>query len=299
MSPGHLNKVIGTKDHVTLKCSKPEDFNDPYELFLTIDFHQEPAVLAFYKDVIGELPQLPTTCFSHLPTVIPMWAHYGQNSQGICLEFDEERLVEKFPGIKLVDVQYRDTPDDHSHLLALAFEIGKYRHVAMLQQALFRSAYYTKMSCWSYEEERRLVVADEYIRKQDGLLLMDVPSDCVTSLICGPRASSDTKTSVRAKADQLGCDYYDCRTGRSSAVPFFTDLRGDSSLFDGQAITPITHSCASCQEPVDSVGDLCSWCQIDESHTQDAASRNSLRDCCRIRFAYFLAVSSKLKHTRA
>lgn len=277
MSPGHLDKVIGTKGHVTLKCSKPEDFNDPYELFLTIDFNQDPGVLAFYKDVIGDLPQLPTTCFSRLPTVIPMWAHYGQNSQGICLEFDEERLVEKFPEIKLVDVEYRDTPEDHSELLGLAFQIGKYRHVALLQHALFRSAYYTKTTCWSYEEERRLVVGDKYIRKQDDLLLMDVPSDCVTALICGPRASSDTKTAVQDKAEQLGCNYYECRTGRSSAVPYFVNLRGEPALFDGQKIAAITQSCTSCLEPIGNGGDLCSWCQIDESHRQDAASRNSLR----------------------
>lgn len=277
MSPGHLDKVIGTKDHVTLKCSNPEDFNDPYELFLTIDFDQDPAVLAVYKDVVGDLPQFPTTCFSHLPTVIPMWAHYGQNSQGVCMEFDEERLVEKFPGIALVDVEYRDTPVDHSALLGLAFEIGKYRHVAMLQQALVRSAYYSKMTCWSYEQERRLVVAGEYIRKQGELLLMDVPSNCVTALICGPRASPDTKAAVREKADQLGCSYYECRTGRSSAIPYFTSLRGDTSLFDGRNIAQIPQSCASCGEPIGSVSNLCSWCQIDESHIQDAASRNSLR----------------------
>jgi hypothetical protein len=74
---GHevIDKLFQSPDNVTFKCSLPKDFNDPYELFLTIDFKEEPELLAFYADAIGELPQYPTTCFSRSPAVIPMWAH--------------------------------------------------------------------------------------------------------------------------------------------------------------------------------------------------------------------------------
>jgi hypothetical protein len=75
----NLNNVLASAEQVTLKCSYPKDFNDPYELFLTINFNEKPDALAFYSEVIGDLPQLPTTCFSRSPSVIPMWAHYAQN----------------------------------------------------------------------------------------------------------------------------------------------------------------------------------------------------------------------------
>ena len=88
----YLDKIFMTKEHITLKCSYPKDFNDPYELFLTIDFNERPEVLAFYADAVGELPQLHTTCFSRSPAVLPMWAHYAQNLQGLCIEFDEKLL---------------------------------------------------------------------------------------------------------------------------------------------------------------------------------------------------------------
>ena len=92
----YLDKVLGAGDKVTLKCSFPKDFNDPYELFLTINFKEKPEILAFYSDVVGQLPQLPTTCFSRSPTVLPMWAHYAQNLQGFAIEFDQEKLEKYF-----------------------------------------------------------------------------------------------------------------------------------------------------------------------------------------------------------
>jgi hypothetical protein len=93
----YLAKVFASKDHVTLKCSHPKDFSDPYELFLTMGFNQDPEALAFYSEVVGQLPQLPTTCFSRSPIVIPMWAHYAQNLQGFVIEFDEDLVAQLFP----------------------------------------------------------------------------------------------------------------------------------------------------------------------------------------------------------
>jgi hypothetical protein len=84
LRPEHLEKILRGADRATLKCSYPKDFNDPYELFLTVDFRKRPELLALYQDVIGQLPHIPTTCFSRSPIVIPMWAHYAQNHEGPC-----------------------------------------------------------------------------------------------------------------------------------------------------------------------------------------------------------------------
>jgi hypothetical protein len=106
----YIGKVLGDSQQVTLKCSYPKDFNDPYELFLTINFNESPELLAFYSDVIGELPQIPTTCFSRSPLVIPMWAHYAQNHEGFAIEFDEAELMKHFPESGFGDVDYQDAP---------------------------------------------------------------------------------------------------------------------------------------------------------------------------------------------
>ena len=43
----YLDHVLGSTDRVTLKCSYPKAFNDQYELFLTVDFSDDPEALAF------------------------------------------------------------------------------------------------------------------------------------------------------------------------------------------------------------------------------------------------------------
>ena len=32
----------------------------------------EPEILAYYQEILGDIPQFPTTCFSNLPNVIPI-----------------------------------------------------------------------------------------------------------------------------------------------------------------------------------------------------------------------------------
>jgi hypothetical protein len=195
VGPTSVQKVFALDKQVTLKCSYPKDFNDPYELFLTVDFNEQPDILAFYADAVGELPQLPTTCFSLSPSVVPMWAHYAQNLEGFVIEFDEEKLAGYFPESGFGDVDYQDVSDAGlTDMLYRASEIGKPRYVYLLRKGVFSAAYYTKATCWNYEQERRMILPDSETRKVDNIILMDVPNDCVTALISGPRSSGETIT---------------------------------------------------------------------------------------------------------
>lgn len=278
VGPTYLGKVFSYKDHVTLKCSYPKDFNDPYELFLTINFNERPEVLAFYADAIGELPQLPTTCFSRSPAVLPMWAHYAQTLQGFCIEFDEELLAQSFPKSAFGDVDYQDTPSvGLTDILHRAYGIGKPRYMYFLQKGVFSAAYYTKATCWSYEQERRMILKEIETRRLDELMLIDVPKECVTGLICGPRASLETLLAVREEANQTGCRYFELKIGKTSPKPFFVDADGDSFTFSGTDIERSDQFCDTCKEPILNAGAQCSWCQINESHEEDAVSRNPYR----------------------
>lgn len=278
VAPEHLDKVLGSSGQVMLKCSYPKDFNDPYELFLTIDFKEQPDALAFYADVVGDIPQLPTTCFSRSPIVTPMWAHYAQSQQGFAIEFNEAMLAQSFPQSGFGDVDYRDAPDeDLTDMLHRASVIGKPRYLYLLQKGVFSAAYYTKTTCWSYEHERRMIVRESETRRTDDLILMDVPKECVTALFCGSCASPETVRAIRAKADQLGCKYYELKIGRSSAVPFFVNLGGETFLFNGTDVEQTSHICASCREPLAAESEQCSLCQIEDSHRIAAADRNVFR----------------------
>jgi len=275
----NILKLALSKDNTcSFKCSYPKDFNDPYELFLTLDFQQDPDMLATYNDTIGDMPQLPTTCFSKSPSVIPMWAHYGHNHRGVVVEVDEERVLENIPDINFGDVDYMDGPGDSlADMLARAARIGKPRYHFLLQQGVFSAAYYTKHSCWSYEQERRLVAQGNLVTKVNDIMLIDLPIDCITTLIVGLSASNETKDSIRTLSEDIDANYLEMRIGKATSIPYYVNSNGVRFHFDAGDIKQCANTCEDCGEPITSESDLCSWCSITENDEYDAASRNPLR----------------------
>src|SRR2546423_1096360 len=112
-------------------------------------------------------------------------------------------------------------------------------------------------------------------RRAVGLLLLCVPAECSTAVLGCALASPGVGRAVRDKANQLGCKYFELKIGRSSAVPFFIDLDGDTFTFNGTDIGRSSQFCGSCKEPLAGELERCSWCQIDDSHTSEAAARNT------------------------
>jgi hypothetical protein len=273
-------EVVGlslTPDGAVFKCSYPKDFNDPYELFLTINFKERPDALAFYQEVIGALPQLPTTCFSNSPSVTPMWAHYGKNLEGIVVQLDEECLSKHFPDSGFGDVDYEDGPPDGlTDLLYRAFVIGKPRYTYLLRQGVFSAAYYTKHKCWEYEQERRMICSESEIELRDGVLLMHIPRSCITALIVGPRANQQNRDFIERYAEGTACAYFMMQIGRSSSEPYFLDSSGTSYAFKDGQITACANRCKECKEPIDD-STLCSWCAISDDHREAAAATNPYR----------------------
>lgn len=278
ISPDIINKVFPLKGQIIFKCSYPKDFNDPYELFLTLDFNEPPEMLAFYSEVIGEIPQIPTTCFSRSPSIIPMWAHYAQNLKGFVIELDEQKLASHFPESNFGDVEYLDEPNDSiKYNLHLAHTTAKARHIYFLQQGVVSTAYLTKSTYWSYELERRMIIDPKETRNSNGLILIDIPQECVSSIICGPRAESRHKKSLLEKTNSTNCGYFEMKIGRSSSTPFFTDIAGNPYVFKDGALSVPQSYCTKCKEPINIDAKKCSWCMIDESHKKAAAERNIFR----------------------
>lgn len=262
----------------SFKCSYPKDFNDPYELFLTIDFQQSPEMLATYRDAIGELPQLPTTCFSKSPSVIPMWAHYAHGHSGVVLEFNETNFSEHNPEIGFGDVDYLDAAREALlDMLARACHIGKPRYYYLLRKGVFSAAYYTKHTHWSYEQERRLVAGIDDVKKHDDLMLLEFPVDYISSIIVGNKASEETKELAFTKSQDIGCNYYEIQISKLSTDPYFVDTDGRRYIFSEGSINKCEHICESCGEPVSEGVEVCSWCSIEDHHVEDAYKNNPLR----------------------
>ncbi|HEY9274435.1 DUF2971 domain-containing protein [Achromobacter sp.] len=276
--PDTIDLIMKDDGVATLKCSYPKDFNDPFELFLTIDYRTEPEFLAYYEEVIGEIPQLPTTCFSRSPAVTPMWAHYANNLQGFAIQFDESALERGVPNSGFGNVSYlREPSKGLSDLLERAYVLQKPRYIAWLQQGVFQTAYYSKAEYWSYENERRMLVEQSEVRSIGNTLLLDTPRGCVTGLIAGPRASQELRRKLQEKAAVFECNYYEMKIGRSSITPFFVDASSAVYNFDGQSLAISSSLCDVCQEPQRSGTTTCSWCKISKTHRDDAAGRNTYR----------------------
>lgn len=166
---GVIDLVFARPKLCGIKCSLPRDYNDPYELFLGVDLTVEPGLLAAYSELVSELPQRPTSCFSKSPVVAPMWAHYGDNHSGFVVEFDVDALKAAFPDILIRDVTYRTKPSaDIADQLQRAIGTKKPRHTYFLQQAVLAMAYFSKDVAWSYEQECRLIDQEDYCETISG-----------------------------------------------------------------------------------------------------------------------------------
>jgi hypothetical protein len=98
LSPDAVDKVCADANELSIRFGLPKAYNDPYELLLQPDSPLENKERrAFYAYFLGKVIEAPVACFSRRPDSVVMWAHYGRESTGICLGFDEEALVNELP----------------------------------------------------------------------------------------------------------------------------------------------------------------------------------------------------------
>lgn len=273
-----LDLVFAKDAYCGIKCSFPKDYNDPFELFLGIDLNVGPEGLATYRELIYELPQHPTTCFSKSPVVAPMWAHYAQNHSGFVLEFDVDAIQAAFPDVAIKDVTYRDEPDDSiSANLDRAAATKKPRHAVWLRQAALHYAYFSKYSAWSYEKECRLVDDGKSVEVINGNSILYVPIECVTALIIGKNTPETEiqKTRDLAKSNDLG--WFQSCIGKSLSQPYLRDYENEAFTFDGNSIVTADPVCSECSEPFEGENELCPWCSVSAQHEYEAAIGNPFR----------------------
>ena len=284
LNPDVFKLIFRKKGFVEFKSSYPKEFNDPYELFLTIKTEGiDPEVLAFYQETAGAVPQLPTLCFSNLPDVVPMWAHYARESTGFVIELDESLLISYFPDERIDDVNYSETETiiEVGEVIR-AYTTTKPRHTYWLQSSAFNAAYFTKSKYWSYESERRLVVEKNKVKQKDGLMILQIPIDCVSAIIAGPRIDRKLEKQIRRFCTNINTQFYKMELGRSSMRPFFINANNRSYLFNDQQLTEARQFCDDCMEPINDDKWQCPWCAITDEDRYGAATRNPMRLLARV-----------------
>lgn len=273
-----LSLVFEKNGFCGLKCAFPKDYNDPFELFLSIGQSIAPDTLAFYNDVVQDIPQRPTTCFSKSPLVTPMWAHYANNQTGFVLEFDSDQL-EKFSGTAMLkDVKYQNDPNnDLIGLLHHAAGTKKPRHSYFLTQAAFDTAYFTKTSEWSYEKECRLIALEKAITLANEFQLLVIPTQILSAIIIGANFPEAKIPLSQKLAQDNELDWYNLRIGKSTNVPYMENIRNEPCVFSKNKIILSKSYCLECSEPNLESKDLCPWCSITKGDRAEAAMTNPFR----------------------
>lgn len=278
VSESVIGHVFNRDGHVGIKCSLPQDYNDPYELFLGIDLEQGSELLATYSEVVGEVPSQLTTCFSKSPVVAPMWAHYADNHRGCVIGFDVTALQDVFPDLLVRDIAYREGP--HEGLVRftqMAAHRKKPRDAMALQHAVTYESYFSKYLEWSYEQEVRAVNFEAYVEDIGGHKVLFVPAPCVAVVIAGAKSTDTTKASLREAATELDAHFYGETIGRSFPTPYLVDEADQARIFADGGIAVPAGTCAECGEPLRAAGKLCPWCAIDDADRLNAAGNNPFR----------------------
>jgi hypothetical protein len=278
LPPNALTRVFSRNGYVGLKCDLPKNYNDPFELFLSVNASDsEVDDLAYYLEICGQIPQMPTTCFSKRPDVVPMWAHYGRDHGGFVLEIDETALAAGVSRAYIDDIGYSETTRTVDlGLVHYAATTLKFRHTHRVQTMAFRNAYFTKSECWAYEMERRLVVNPSDIAEIDGSSVLFLPIQCVSGMISGAKARRRERRAQRRIARKLEFSYFRMKIGRASTTPYFVD-DDDRTFTFGTSIEAAESVCYSCSEPIsDEEKSTCNWCSVDDEARNNAALRNPL-----------------------
>jgi len=273
-------KIFATQGSVNFKCSFPNEYDDPFELFLSVDTSEsDTEVIAYYLEVLGKIPQLPTTCFSNHPDIIPMWTHYGHRHQGIVLEIDETKLAQSIPVGCIEDITYCEENGKYDIAnIEYAVRTLKPRHTHFAKKIAFRKSYFTKNICWSYEKERRLVINQQDTRTENGIMLLYLPVDCVTAIITGYRIAEDDNKYYESLASSLKIPHYQLRIGKSSLSPYFIDTSNQPYIFHDSLIERAFEVCEVCKEPIrNRPNGLCNWCLVSDDEQNEAALSNPFR----------------------
>ncbi len=272
LSPESASEALSMPGFVKLRFNFPKDYNDPFELFLEPDQPLEEVEIALYEHLIGELPQLPVTCFSRIPDSVPLWAHYGKEHTGVCIGFDEERLTDHFPIAIVDDVRYAESSAEvRASAVKIALATKKRRHSEQLISEACRVAYFVKREAWRYENERRLVVDRGDVEEKNGLLLAEVSLAAVRYILIGQQASSETVATCRRLASKYDIPIYSVRYGKRFYAPYFVPLENGSAVcWIEDEFQDVGELCGSCGEPLPLVDDKCARCSLSQEAWSEA-----------------------------
>jgi len=199
-----------------LRFNSFSECNDPFEFNISCVLDVNQFTHKYYREIAKayemELKEYRFTCFCKdkdmldpdgykLPT---MWAHYGQNHEGICIEIDSEKLDYRpfTPGSIIKEsVNYSrenslGSINSYFPIQNIGETIEEYiqRGIKFCVKAWETTSLFTKLSDWQIENEYRIVHKSCNPKYE----FLDI-SEAVTAIYLGVRASGKKQDSDRLR----------------------------------------------------------------------------------------------------
>jgi len=143
---GSENWYENIMDYVVEVTSKEEKCEEHKQVLKNV-MQQEFEILNEYLNDMNR-KMCRFACFTETNLNLPMWAHYADNHEGICLEYDIEALKSVYIKNRFFPIFYTDKLPDG--ILSLQHDEG-------LGPIMLDSLLIHKLNDWSYEREWRLV----------------------------------------------------------------------------------------------------------------------------------------------
>ena len=123
-----------------------------------------------------------------------MWAHYGENHKGICLEIDEQVFCEEnnIADEKLIAIIYENV---EKPFITWDQECSKRENISRISRRYYKELYLTKSTYWKKEEEKRLILFDNFDYCKNRYFKIDNSLKGIYLGLCFPyafRAAVDT-----------------------------------------------------------------------------------------------------------
>ncbi|MBE5394535.1 DUF2971 domain-containing protein [Brevibacillus agri] len=211
----HNELRIGSLLRNEIWFSNPSTFNDPYDCASV--YWEEEELSNYLKEVLSSeiLAKHSTSkivseaynslrdhtkisCFTEKLYNMPMWAHYANNHQGICVEYDFSQLdAEDDFSKQIFPVGYQEHRYDITNLIKLSFNDTLDMRIYLLY-----FLFLIKHQSWEYENEWRIILHSE--NKQSGLVKSPIkPTAVYFGLNC-----NEYESTFKALKEVFNCPMY-------------------------------------------------------------------------------------------
>ena len=195
--------------------------NDVFECMPSEDI---PKLSEWERAELEELVYLK--CFSEVNDNPLMWAHYGEASMGMCVEYDLSMLEEDDPVLdhifpiryttsRFLEADYRLIAGTQFMLKLIEYDKvhsiraipGDYSDLDDQYLQDITALFLTKGADWSYEHEWRIIIPrvlmSEYANEDPLYENRIVPFNCVTGIYCGTRMKNHVQKHLEEIAERI------------------------------------------------------------------------------------------------